>query len=109
MSLSKEDENKLVEMQQLCNQVEQDIVKINEFKDFLLEAGARFDALAEWYDEDWLRVIDSEEIDDEQTALVEGIVPEGHYSILNQDTIWDALTESRDAYVQLLKTLADLM
>lgn len=106
MALSKKDQAKLEEMQRLCTAVEQDIIEIENFRQFFTQAFQRLIKLSEFYDKDWLRIVDSGKLDEAGVQAVEKLTKEGQYSILDEDTIWDALTDSRAVYIALLKDLA---
>lgn len=105
MPMKQADLDLLVEMQQLCSATENDLVELERIHQFLEERGARWKRLGELYQEEWPRLVDSEELDAEQTGLLAGMVPEGRYSILDQDTIWDATSELHGKLVAIMKLL----
>ncbi|NLW71771.1 MAG: DUF4298 domain-containing protein [Chloroflexi bacterium] len=106
MALSKKDQAKLEEMQRLCTAVEQDIIEIENFRQYFVQASQRLEKLARLYDQDWLRIIESEKLDEADSQAIEKLIKEGHYSILDQDTIWNVLADSHALYITLLKDLA---
>ena len=106
MALSNDDLAKLQEMQTLTTQIEADIKSLGEFKKSLNEIIDRRDQLINLYESDWMELVDSDDLDDAQVQTIEKMVPEGSYSILNQDTIWDALNDLRTEYIDILKQLA---
>ncbi len=111
---SKEILNQINAMQDLCIQVEQDNQKMDEIKSFLLEARERHEALFNFYHEAWQDLL-YDENGDTKAGLDEILkehlkhIPEGHYSITNQDTLWDALSDHRLSLLELLKTLAPMI
>lgn len=101
-------------MQDLCVQIEQDNQKIEDFKAFLMEARSRHDQLLGFYHAEWAELLYDENGDTRQR--IEEIlkqhlqhIPEGHYSITDQDTIWDALSDHRYMLLDLLKTLTPMI
>ena len=106
MALSNDDLAKLQEMQTLTTQIEADIKSLGEFKKSLNEIIDRRDQLINLYESDWMELVDSDDLEDSQVQTIEKMVPEGSYSILNQDTIWDALNDLRTEYIDILKQLA---
>ncbi|MEA4813205.1 MAG: DUF4298 domain-containing protein [Anaerolineaceae bacterium] len=107
MALSKKDFNTLLEMQKLCTQVENDLEKVTAFRQFMEEAEKRRKALADSYEKDWLRLIESDDVDDDQYKAVEALVPEGRYSIFAEDTIWNVLSDLHIEYKEILKMLVN--
>jgi len=106
--------NRLIAMQNLCVQVEQDNEKINAFTRFLVEASQRQTELLDFYQDEWLDFLfdkEGEEKEDVQAlgAALSKYIPAGHYSILGEDTIWDTIVDHRDALLQLLKTMVPMI
>lgn len=105
---------KINAMQDLCIQVEQDNQKMNEINSFLFKARERHETLLHFYQEEWLDLLYDENGDTREEInelLKEHLnqIPEGHYSITNQDTLWDALSNHRLSLLELLKTLAPMI
>jgi hypothetical protein len=105
---------KINAMQDLCVQVEQDNQKIEEIASFLQEARTRHETLYRFYQEEWSELLYDENGDTKEvinTILKEHLkhIPQGHYSITNQDTLWDALNDHRLGLIDLLKTLVEII
>ena len=109
MALKKSDYLKLQEMQDLCTQVEVDNVKLQEIETFLKASEKRRARLASLYQSDWGRLAESPRLSAVERRKIEDRVPQGHYSIFWQDTIWNALSDSDAERTRVLKTLARLM
>lgn len=106
MPISQNDYDKLARMQVLAETATEDKRKIDEFIQFLEEVSQRQDELMDLYQEDWMRLVEDENLDEAQEEALQALVSEGQYSVLDQDTIWNALEELSDAQVNLLKYLA---
>lgn len=102
MSNIKEQGKQLASLQMLCLQVEQDNAEIQAFLKQLKVAEKRRKQLTEAYHQDWQALA---KLPQETLAQIQVEVPEGHYSVLAEDTIWDALETGRQARVALLKLL----
>ncbi len=101
-------------MQALCVQVELDNQKIEDFKAFLMTARSRHDQLLAFYHTEWAELLYDENGDTREgmdEILKEHLkhIPDGHYSITDQDTIWDALSDHRLSLLDLLKTLTPMI
>ena len=105
MALSDKDFKKLQDMQALTAELEADIKTLASFKKYLNATAKRQEQLGQFYQEEWMELVDSEDFDEEQEAALKKMVKKGHYSILDQDTIWDALNGIQDQYSSLLKAL----
>ena len=106
MPLAQEDYEKLSKMQELTNLAIQDTRKIDEIIQYLEQVSQRQDELMDLYQEDWMRLVEDENLDEAQEEALQALVSDGQYSVLDQDTIWNALEELSDAQVNLLKYLA---
>lgn len=107
MPLSQKDLSTLQEMQTLCSELEADLTQMVAFKRYLGEVEVRHQKLSTLYESQWQRLTESEQLSAEEQAVIESMVREGHYSILGQDTIWNALYDTKAQYVELLKALAE--
>lgn len=97
--------DRLIEMQALCHQVEADADKISEFIVFIEEAQARKEKLAEFYQSEWMFYYEDEKNKEAWNKELEKHVAEDSFSILDEDTIWDALMDERLETIELLKTI----
>lgn len=109
-----EKSERLIAMQTLCVQVEKDCEVIENFAAFLQEARKRQQELATFYEEEWMDLVYDGDINPhpDADALNETLIahiPEGHYSIMGEDTIWNALVAHRFALLELLKTLVPMI
>ncbi len=109
MPLDQEDFEILKEMQRLCSALETDVKQMATFNDNLQAVNKRYEKLASLYQTEWQRLIESESLDATQRAQIEAMVPEGEFSIFWQDTVWNALSDTRIECVQLLKSLAKMI
>jgi len=107
--------NKLRAMQTLYAQIDQDNKAIEAFTQFLIESKQRCDALSEFYENEWLDVVEEDEWRVEKglpslgIEVYESSEPNGKYSILGEDTIWNTLSENRQILLELLKTLVPMI
>lgn len=107
--------NKLRAMQTLYARIDQDNKAIEAFTQFLIESKQRCDALSEFYENEWLDVVGEDERRVEKGLPSLGIeayessAPNGKYSILGEDTIWNALVDHRESLLKLLKTIVPMI
>ncbi len=109
MPLDAQDLEILKNMQRLCTDLENDVRNLSAFNEYLQSVNERYETLGSLYESDWLRLSESEKLDAAQIRQVEAMVAEGGFSVLGQDTIWNALSDTRIEYVQLLKALAKMI
>jgi hypothetical protein len=100
---------KLIEMQALCHEVEADVNKISDFIAFIQDAQARKQKLAEFYQSEWMFYYEDEKNKEAWDKELEKHVAEDSFSILDEDTIWDALQDGRLETIELLKTIAGMI
>ncbi|MDO5687380.1 MAG: DUF4298 domain-containing protein [Neisseria sp.] len=103
MAMTKKDFDKLKQMQSLCAEVESDNKQLKQLLRLFKTADKRRDELQTLYENDWLHLVESEELSKEQRRELESLQAKGKYSILDQDTIWNALSDQYDLRVQLIK------
>jgi len=107
--------NKLRAMQTLYARIDQDNKVIEDFTKFLIESKERCDTLSEFYENEWQDVVEEDDSRVEKGFPSLGIEvykssePNGKYSILGEDTIWNTLVEHRYALLDLLKTLVPMI
>lgn len=97
----------LLDMQQLCTALEEDARQINAFADVLSAIEQRQQRLSALYQADWLRLVEETSLTDAQQKRLDDALSQDSYSILGQDTIWNALSDIREGYILLLKSLAE--
>ena len=97
--------DRLIEMQALCHLVEEDANKISDFIAFIQETEARKQKLAEFYQSEWMFYYEDEKNKEAWNKELEKHVAEDSFSILDEDTIWDALMDERLETIELLKTI----
>lgn len=107
MPLNHQDFVRLREMQTLCTQLEADVQQLAAFGKSLAAIDQRYKALATLYQAHWLRLSESKALSKAQCQQIEDMVAKGSYSVLGQDTIWNALSDTRAEYLRLLKSLAE--
>lgn len=107
MPLTDKDFAKLARMQTLCTQLEADAGTLKAFINKLKNIEATRSELTQAYQEDWLTLTESGELSDTQYQQLNNMVANGGYSILAQDTIWDALSDVHAYYHKLLGMLAN--
>lgn len=96
---------KLIEMQKLCHQVEADANKISDFIVFLQEAYERRNVLGEFLQSEWMFYHEDDKNIEAWSKELEKHIAEDSFSILDEDTIWDALMDERLETIELLKTI----
>ena len=101
--------DRLIEMQALCHLVEEDANKISDFIAFIQEAEARKQKLADFYQSEWMFYYEDEKNKEAWDKELEKHIAEDSFSILDEDTIWDALQDERLEIVELLKTIAGMI
>ena len=107
--MDKADIEQLVQMQQLCDRVIEQTEALEPMVEAVANLNRDIRQLEAVYGQDWLRLQDAlPASEDDPAALIASIAP-GRYSILSQDTIWDALYAARQVQLALVKRLvADL-
>ena len=106
MSLGKKKFEKLLKMQELSTQVEDDNARLAGLLQELKDAGKRHEELHELYDRDWMELAGSPDLTDDQVAALERDPSNQRYSILAEDTIWNALSDQYDLKIRILKAVA---
>ena len=106
MAMGKKGYAKLQKMQALCADVEADNRRLEHCLRSLKAAEKRRVALQDFYERDWLRLAESPDLSAAQAAGLQALVAEGGYSVLGQDTIWNALSDQHALRLKLLKHLA---
>ena len=107
--------NKLRAMQTLYARIDQDNKAIEDFTMFLIESKERCDTLSEFYENEWLDVVEEDDRRLEKglpslgIEVYESSEPNGKYSILGEDTIWNTLFDHHDALIALLKTVVGMI
>lgn len=107
--------NKLRAMQTLYARIDQDNKAIEAFTQFLIESKQRCDALSEFYENEWQDAVEEDDSRVEKGLPSLGIeayessAPNGKYSILGEDTIWNALVDHRESLLKLLKTIVPMI
>ncbi|MGH8054799.1 MAG: DUF4298 domain-containing protein [Stenotrophomonas sp.] len=105
MALQKNDLQLLIEMQALCDKVldqTEALAPMLETVDTLNHDIKRLEA---FYDKDWLRLHDDKQLTDSDHEALRPHIKDGRYSILAQDTIWDAFVTAREIQLSLTKLL----
>lgn len=99
-------EHLFIDMQRLCEAVEADNTQLEALLSQLELMQQRSAQLDEFYQQRWLH--GSEQLARDTAAMqrLQDLPASGHYSILGQDTIWDALSERQELIKTLLKHLA---
>ena len=106
MPLSPDDFAQLQEMQTLCTALEDDLRQLRKFGKFLSSVDERYRKLGALYQAHWMELSESADLDDNQRQQIQAMVAKGSYSVLDQDTIWNALSDTNQEYLRLLKSLA---
>ena len=108
MALPENDFTQLKDMQVACTQVEADARTLRDMVAAVESIRARYQSLSESYQADWQRLADDEKLSPSQRQQEEldSMVAEGGYSVLGQDTIWNALEDVRSEIGALQKALA---
>ena len=105
MALGKTDLDTLAKMQALCTQVEADNAQIKPFIRALAAADKRRIELQALYEQDWLRLSQPGRLSPSQRAALDALPDRGRYSILDQDTLWNTLSDQHALRLRLLKAL----
>lgn len=93
-------------MQSLCVQVEADHAALQRVLKALPAMQRRAQALSAYLHGPWLADVDAIAQVPKAEQRVHDAAPAGHYSVLAQDTIWDALTDADADVRALTKALA---
>ncbi len=105
MALQTMDFQQLVEMQVLCDKVLDQTEALALALETAQALHQGLKQLEDFYDRDWLRIYSDERLTDADHAALRPHIQDGRYSILSQDTIWDALQAARQAQLSLAKLL----
>ena len=93
-------------MQTLCTALEDDLRQLRKFGKFLSSVDERYRKLGALYQAHWMELSESADLNDNQRQQIQAMVAEGSFSVLDQDTIWNALSDTNQEYLRLLKSLA---
>lgn len=106
---TKSELERINDMQGLHTEVARDVQAIQAMVNELPEIKKRADKLQMYYQTQWQE--DEETITKDDSALEahQHLVPEGEYSILGQDTLWNTFEEYADANKALLKAIVELV
>lgn len=99
-------EERLQRAQALCVRVEADHAELTRLLRALPAMQRRHDALARYYDAHWLADVQALQAQPDAERRLLDATPDGHYSVLAEDTIWDALSDAREAVQRAIKALA---
>ena len=78
---------------------------MQELNQRLPDIRQRMSELLSYYQNDWMLDVEKIEQQPDLARRIDESVTEGHYSVLGQDTIWDALEQVRAVQVRLIKQL----
>lgn len=105
MALRKIDLQKLIEMQTLCDRVIDKTEALTLALETVRALNEDLSQLEGLYDNDWLRIYSDKRLTDSDGEALLSYVKDGRYSILSQDTIWDALQDAQQIQLSLAKLL----
>ncbi|MDO5626344.1 MAG: DUF4298 domain-containing protein [Pseudomonadota bacterium] len=105
MTLSKKDIAKLTRMNDLCEQVEADNQAIAQLCKRLKKSDKTSRELLDLYEKHWLELAEPGKLSDEQRREIDALAKKGRYSVLAQDTVWNALSDQHALRIKLLKAL----
>ncbi len=107
MALDDNDFAKLMEMQRLCHQVEADNQRLRQLAELLESSRNASLALQELYENDWLRITETDEPSEAQNQQLQAQPDQPKYSVLSEDGIWNELTEQYQLRLSILKWAAN--
>ena len=105
MAISSEQRDKLLQMQVLCDRVIDRTAALAATGSAIRALNKDLDALARLYQDDWLSICTSGKLSRRDERSLEEAAANGRYSILAQDTIWNALQDARELQLSLAKLL----
>ena len=100
------DLQQVIRMQGVCDRVIGQAEALGAVVEAIASLNRDIRELEAFYQGDWLRLHDAPAPEGEARAALLGSIAPGNYSILSQDTIWDALQNARRVQLALLKRLA---
>ena len=103
MALLPEQLQRLLAMQTLCERVEGTAQELEAAVQKIAVLQQEADTLQDFYQHEWLELISDERLSDADRQAVQSAAT--GYSVLGQDTSWDALEQVRAVQVRLIKQL----
>jgi hypothetical protein len=103
MALLPEQLQRLLAMQTLCERVEGTAQELEAAVQKIAVLQQEAQALQDFYQHEWLELISDERLSEADRQAVQSAAT--GYSVLGQDTIWDALEQVRAVQVRLIKQL----
>lgn len=105
MTMDNADIEQLVRMQQLCDRVINQTEALEPVLEAIAGLNKDIQQLEAIYGQDWLRLHDALPAGADTPAALHACIAPGRYSVLSQDTIWDALQAARQVQLALAKRL----
>ncbi|MDO5674552.1 MAG: DUF4298 domain-containing protein [bacterium] len=105
MPLPETDLKKLLAMQDLCDRIIDQTKALAATQKAIRSLNKDLRKLESLYEKDWLSIVSDKRISGKDEAALAAAVKKGRYSVLGQDTIWNALQEAYQVQVALTKVL----
>lgn len=105
MAIRKIDLQKLVEMQALCDKIIDQTEALAPTLKTVRSLNKDLRQLEVFYDKDWLQIYSDKRLTDSDHETLLSYVKDGRYSILGEDTIWNAFCAAREIQLSLAKLL----
>ena len=96
---------KLLSMQELCERIIDQTQARAANQKVIRALNKDLRELETLYEKDWLSLVSSQQISGKDEAALAAAVGKGRYSVLDQDTIWNALQDAYQVQMALTKLL----
>ena len=105
MTVPDTDLNKLLAMQGLCDRIIDQTKALASTDKAIRSLNKDLRELEMLYERDWLTLAGDQRLSEEDQRALAAAVPKGRYSVLDQDTIWNALQDAYRLQIALTKLL----
>ena len=105
MSLPDTDLKKLLAMQELCDRVIEQTKALASTQKAIRSLNKDLRQLEVLYEKDWLAISSGTRINKNDEQALAAAAKKGGYSVLGQDTIWNALQDAYQVQIALTKLL----
>lgn len=99
------DLSKLLAMQGLCDRIVDQTKALAGTDKAIRNLNKDLRELEMLYEKDWLALAGDQRLSEEDQQALAAAVPKGRYSVLDQDTIWNALQDAYRLQISLTKLL----
>lgn len=95
----------LHDMQALCDEIIDQTKALDATRKLIRALNRNLRNLQDFYEQHWLALAQDKRLSESDVRALESAIAKGRYSILDQDTIWNALQDAHHTQMAVLKVL----